>query len=613
MRVKLSKAVKMFFGNSSLEMVYFEAIMNALDAGATKIDITISARDYTQPSTLSIDIEDNGAGFTNDRFEKFSRLFDVDESSHKGLGRLVYLCYFDNIHVSSYYENGYLRTFEFSEGFDGESVVTEGLTRKFSGTKLSMSGYTLSRLAQYNYVHPLYLKSKILSEFYSRLYKLKQEGEQIEISITSTIDSISDKQTLSTEEIPEFQRISIENTLELLSSMELCYNIEETPMEKSAFVTAISVDSRTYKVDIIAEENMPIGYNMVFLLYSDSFNGRVDVVRQNLTLSEAELQTIKKLFRDNVALIINERLPQISQRNREKKEQLINQFPHLNGFFETDIIGYASQNDVLKKAQERFFQAQRKILGASNLTEDEFVESMELSSRALAEYIVFRQIIINKLKAIDRADVEADIHNLIVPMREQFSGGNLQDDLYRNNIWVLDDKFMTYDTLLSDEEMSRVIEVITSGEVIEKDDDRPDIALVFSGNPNGGQMVDVVIVELKRKGLSTEYNSIVEIQLENRARKLMRYYKNKIQRIWFYGIVDFTEEYELHLEASYHQLYSNGKIYYKPQEVVLQKNPRYSVPIGIYIMDYDAVVNDADVRNSTFLNILKNKFNNPRP
>jgi len=31
MRVKLSKAVKMLLGNSSLEMVYFEAIVNTLD------------------------------------------------------------------------------------------------------------------------------------------------------------------------------------------------------------------------------------------------------------------------------------------------------------------------------------------------------------------------------------------------------------------------------------------------------------------------------------------------------------------------------------------------------------------------------------------------------
>ncbi len=609
MRVKLNKAVKMFFGNSSLEMVYLEAIANALDAGARRIDIAISARDYSQPETLTFDIEDNGIGFTPERFEKFSNLFDVDESSHKGLGRLIYLCYFDNVIVSSIYNGFSKRIFEFSEGFDGESIVSVLPAEQNSGTKFSMSGYTLTRLAQFSYIQPKYLKNRILTEFYSRLYKFKQDGQLIEINITSTINNVSATETLSTDEIPILQMIPLENSLELFASMELHYRIEETQMEKSSVITAISVDNRTYNIDIIAAENMPIGYKMVFLLYSDSFNGRVDATRQNLTLEEVELQTVKKLFRDNVARIINENIPQITQQNQERKQRLINQFPHLNGYFDVDNIGYASQNDVLKKAQERFLKAQREILGATHLTDEQYKESLELSSRALTEYIMFRQIIINKLKSIDKHDLEEDIHKLIVPMREQFDGGNLMNDLYRNNIWVLDDKYMTYDTVLSDKEMSTVIDVITDGEAIVNDDDRPDITLVFSGNPNEGRKVDVVIIELKRKGLSTENNSIIEIQLENRARRLMHYFDHNIQQIWFYGIVEFNEEFELHLESEYHQLYSSGKVYYKPKEVVLQKNPRIAMPIGLYIMDFDAVVNDADARNSTFLNIIKSKFN----
>jgi hypothetical protein len=155
MRVKLNKAVKMFFANSSLEMVYIEAIANALDAGAKNISINISARDYSQAETLAINIEDDGAGFTDDRFAKFSNLFDVDESSHKGLGRLVYLCYFDNVSVSSYYNGFNQRNIKFSEDFDGDSIVTKHQTERNSGTKFSMSGYTLTKLAQYSYVLPI--------------------------------------------------------------------------------------------------------------------------------------------------------------------------------------------------------------------------------------------------------------------------------------------------------------------------------------------------------------------------------------------------------------------------------------------------------------------------
>lgn len=608
MRVKLNKAVKLFFGNSSLEMVYFEAIANSLDAGANKIDINISAKDFSQTDTLIIEIEDNGLGFTDDRFDKFSNLFDVEESSHKGLGRLVYLCYFEDVTIISYFEKNKKREIKFDENFDGDSKVQILDKKHNSGTKISMTGYVPTKLAQHTFIIPNFIKNQILTKFYSRLYKLKQDNRHAEINIKSSVNNSVSEISLLTSELPELKMIPIFNSLELFSSMELHYYIEKTPMEQSSVVTAISVDNRTYDIDIIAEENLPIGYKLVFLLYSDSFIGKVDAARQNLTLADHELQIVKKLFRDNVAKVINTELPEIKKLNEERKSSLVNKFPHLVGYIEAESIGYASQNDILKKAQEKFFRSQREILGASHLSDEQYVESLEMSARALTEYILFRQITINKLKSIDKKNVEADIHKLIVPMRQQFDGEDLVDDLYRNNVWVLDDKFMTYDTLLSDEEMSKVVEVITDGEEIIDDDDRPDIALVFSGNPNEGKKVDVVIIELKRKGLPVEINSIVEIQLEKRARRLMQYYNQNIQQIWFYGIVEFNEEFELHLQSDYHQLYSNGKVYYNSKEVVLQLNPRISMPMGVFLMDFDAVVNDADARNTTFLSIIKSKF-----
>ncbi|MDR2382883.1 MAG: ATP-binding protein [Prevotellaceae bacterium] len=609
MRVKLNKAVKMFFGNSSLEMVYFEAIANALDAGATKIDIAISIQDYSLPETLVLTIKDNGVGFTDDRFNKFSNLFDVEDTTHKGLGRLVYLCYFEKVLITSSYNDYFCRVFEFSDTFNEESNITKRNNKNNSGTTLSMSGYILTKIAKNDYLQPKYLKNGILNKFYSRLYKLKQSETKIEITISSTVNKESATATLSTEEIPKFTPIKVEHSLDFFSNVELYYYIEKTPMEISSVITAISVDDRTYPIDMIAQENMPIGYKIVFLLFSDYFNGKIDATRETSSISE--LEQVKRLFRDNIAKIINEKLPQITQQNQERKQRLINQFPHLNGYFEIENIGYTSQEDLLKKAQEKFFRAQREILKTSHLTDEQLEQSLELASRTLTEYILFRQNLINKLKTVDRKDKESVIHNLIIPMREQFEKANFDNDLYRNNVWVLDDKYMTYDTILSDTEMSEVIKVITEGEIVEEDGDRPDIAMIFSGNPcdeNKSKKVDVVIIELKKKGLPAENNSIVEMQLEKRARKLLQFYKNKIQQIWFYGIVEFDEDYELHLEADYHRLYSNGKIYYKNKEVVLRTNPRISIPVGVFIMDFDAVVNDADARNSTFLNIIKSKF-----
>lgn len=227
----------------------------------------------------------------------------------------------------------------------------------------------------------------VITDYNSRFYKLKQTDKEFIITISSTIGGVKSEERITNEDIPSMEMITVENTLELFASMELHYLILETPMELSKVITAISVDNRTYNIEIIAPENLPIGYRMVFLLFSDSFNGKVDAARETLSLTDNEFQLVKTIFRDNVAKIIDEKVPQISKINQERKTKLVNKFPHLNGYFDTENIGYASENDVLKKAQEKFFKAQREILGASKLTEEQYGETIELSSRALTEYI----------------------------------------------------------------------------------------------------------------------------------------------------------------------------------------------------------------------------------
>lgn len=91
MEVNVTQAIKIFFSKSSFEMIYMEAFANALDANATKFNVSVELDDYSNLQNLKITIEDNGEGFTDKRYSKFSKLLDVEEKTHKGLGRLVYL------------------------------------------------------------------------------------------------------------------------------------------------------------------------------------------------------------------------------------------------------------------------------------------------------------------------------------------------------------------------------------------------------------------------------------------------------------------------------------------------------------------------------------------
>jgi hypothetical protein len=237
---------------------------------------------------------------------------------------------------------------------------------------------------------------------------------------------------------------------------------------------------------------------------------------------------------------------------------------------------------------------------------------MDVSSRLLTEYVLYRTLIINKLKQIDPTCSEAEIHNIIVPRYTTLEKEDFQKDLYGNNVWLLDDKYMSYRTILSEGKMQNVIKAIAlDGEKVPNDDNRPDITIVFSGDPEQSEHVDVIIVELKKKGLPLAKNEEVISQLRQRARKLLRVFPNKIQRIWFYGITDIDKDFRMSLkEDEYKELFSHGSMFYKPQKIMITEEEY--VPAEIYVMTYETLIHDAEARNKSFLEVLKKGLKPPR-
>lgn len=611
MEVNIKQALKVFFSKSSFEMIYFEAFANALDAGAT--DFYIDIKQGKELKELSLVLTDNGIGFTDERFRKFGKLFDVEEEpSHKGLGRLVYLCYFGKVHVESCFNNSVRRVFDFDESFKGTSQTIH-TGNEDNGTVLTMTEFLGTKLGRNDYIKPSYIKNALLENFYMKFYKAKLVGKQLNVFIRLFVDGqIVSKETITTDSMPSFSVKELTTQMDFFNSIDLYYYVREVEIKETKVITALAIDDRSHRVEIIADENLPKGYEMIFLLISESFQGNIDGTRQNLTISDNELTIIKTIFRNGISEVIKEQFPQINKNNEKRVTYLKQTFPHLCGYFDNNDIGYSSQTDILKKAQDKFFRDQKEILGAKELNDEQFNKSLDLSARALTEYILFRQNVIKRMKGLDKNNKEEELHNLIAPKYAEFHGQNVVTDMYRNNVWVLDDKFMSYSTVLSEAEMSRVIDVLTEGEVRNKDNDRPDITLFFSGDPNDvSKKVDVVVVELKRLGLSVEQNSIVEIQLDTRTRRLAEYYGKRIQRMWFYGIVDFDDQYEMHLRDNYfNPLFSNGKIYFRSKPVSLDLTSSQSVIQNAYILDFSAMVEDANSRNSTFLKILQHSFEN---
>lgn len=624
MKVNTRQAIKLFFQNPSLEMVFKEAIANSLDANASKIDVHISIDSLEKQETLKFCITDNGEGFTDDRYDKFCELLKVDEETHQGVGRLVYLCYFDTIRVSSQFGTT-LRTFTFNSDFDKEQSdmnVTICDTND-AKTSISFEDCSLQRLSSYSVITPDYLKKSVLQEFYPRLYLLKKEGKNISINFAIQIPHKKKGQTIgayTTEitmaDIPCMQTTPVDtSTIKMFEETYLDYAISTQSSPTETFLmTALCVDNRTKNLDdIIALENLPqIGYNCIFLLRSSLFNGKIDPSRQELTLNESILKPLKTLFRKKVAEIIEREIPSIQDRNKKTRESLNKTFPHLLGYFNNDEVGIVSRAKSIEEAQKAFLRDQKEILEATSLDDTKYDKALDVSSRTLAQYILYREKIINKVEHYTTDDSEADLHNLILPKRSVLQNGNM-DSIYSNNLWLLDNKYMTYTTAMSERTMTEVLDEITQKANDIKDDGRPDIAIIFSNDPStaDNQSVDVVIIELKKRGIALAKTEEVESQLQQRAIKLLNYYPNKIQRMWFYGIVEFNDAFKLSLlNQHYTPLYSKDQLFYKENEwqKSLEDNTKYKV--GTYILSIDAFIKDAKAHNEVFLNILKDGFKN---
>lgn len=603
----------MFFSQSSFDMVYLEAVANALDAGASKIHIHFSASTLSNEKSFRLIISDNGIGFTDERYTKFCRLLEVDkdDKTHRGLGRLVYLFYFNNVKVISHYNGNQYREFNFDKEF-GTDTLNNGSTledKHESGSILEMTGYNFSKLRDKNFADAEWIRRHILKKYYSQLYKAKKEERDIEIIIETTIGTVNTVRTISAASIPALNEKTIVSKYSLDGEMTLYYSVKECDIKDSSVITAISIDNRNESIDVFADESIPKGYEMVFILYSDSFQGQTDATRQVITINQPNLRMLQKIFRDEIITILSDLAPKVIEQTQRTSEQLNNQFPHLRGYFEEDTIGISSKVEVVKEAQTRFIKEQRDILCKStDLTDKEFEKSMNLAGRALTEYVLFRQKTIDRLKKIKKVDREATIHNILVPQRTVLRDGDFSQDIYKNNSWILDDKFMTYSTILSEMEMTDLVKELTKEEVVENDD-RPDIAIIFSNDPKTSAKFDVVIVELKRKGLKPEENVRVEVQLEKRARCLYGLYPGKIQSLWLYGVAELDNEYKSHLStAGYHPLYSKGCIFVNTTDITVDWETGIKIPAVRYVMDFDAIVSDAGARNLTFLNLIKSKF-----
>lgn len=460
MKIATNNASKLFFPNTSLEFVYFEAIANSIDAGAKHISINIEISSFTEVESLKITITDDGEGFNDRNFEKFNKVLAVDDDKHKGIGRLVYLNYFQNIHIESKYGKR-LRKFVFNDSFDGECKITDMLKEEYE-TKLIFTNYVKDRVKKYDYLIAETVRNSIHEHFLPKFYQMKLDKKKLIIKIsliTNTPNSEYDFNNGDTQidisKLPDLKEKSIPDKSTFFGVFRMLYSIEKS-IDDQSVISALCADDRTISMPIISNKDFPIGYKMVFILYSDYLNGKTNSTRENLNLDESVINKLKRIFTQLISEVVKEEIPEIIKSNEKVKEKLQTQYPHLLGLFDEDSIGLADKTSIVNSAQQKYFNEQKEILEATELSDEQFEKSLEFSSRILTEYVLYRTKIIQKLKTISAKNDEAEIHDLIVPRKQKLYSNDNYENLFINNSWILDDKYMSYSKVLSDIDIEKI-------------------------------------------------------------------------------------------------------------------------------------------------------------
>jgi hypothetical protein len=523
---------------------------------------------------------------------------------------LVYLAYFNEIRFESHYEGDKRRVFSFTADFNGNSKkeAAEGPP----GTKSVFHLFSGESVYSYGYLVPDRIKESLIKQFFPRLFNKKTAQESLKITISLNVeepnpdkDFVTSKAVLTLNDLPELKGCRLQDqSLDFFQAIDVRYSVRRDLTQPKSVRTSISVDGRAIDWDLVPVDAVPTGYQVIFLFSSDYFTGKTNTSRQRLQLpDEVTERALKGTLRREVGRIMAKEIPQISAENEKVESRLNEKYPHLAGLYPTDAPGLLVPAIALEEAQKRFFAEQKKLLECETLDEGRYEKALEHSARALMEYVLYRARIIAKLKTMNPTQGEGAIHNLIVPMRRRLEEDNFDEDVYNNNVWMLDDKYMSYNTVLSDRSMSEVAKFIALDDI--DDTGRSDITIVFSASPFAEGKVSVVVVELKKQGVKLAKKEEVVSQLRQRARKLLNYFPDKIERIWFYGVTEIDKEFRRSLkEDQFKELFSHGQVFYK-QQPILGEDEKTELLVDLFVMTYDAFIHDAQSRNETFVRILR--------
>ncbi len=648
LKVTIDSILRQFNKEIPFLQPLYECIVNSFEAKAKNVYIDFDFEDIHDEKNKLIDkritgftIIDDGEGFNQKNKESFLEYLSTNKQDLgcKGVGRFTWLKVFNDINIESYFDSK-LTSFVFNRSFSEDSIKTISATSKQKQTKIEFKNVT-QEYVSINQEKPKDLRAKAnLNELYLdiqnhllvKLLMLKEQSLnfKIELKLDNKIKNI-DSSSLGSLSTTSFAISDTENIGDKKYEFNLYYDFEED--KKSNHKLFYCADGRTVlKFSKHLEfKDLPDKASATMFLTSKYFDERVNNERNKFIFDPSDnnvsndnpipLPKINDYLKQKIRDILLTRYPELEEQNKKTIERCIEDHPYLAKYIKKiDKSIIENPKDVIDKATKKYEAEKIKVrkdfgtmLEKADIDSKIFFKNIsrvnDISARELAQYFIYREQIIDGLKKLHeiKGSSESDLHNLFMQMGKISNKDEESFSKYDTNVWLLDDKFMSYTNAFSDTKIKKIKEQILSlSEHTEDDNKEPDLAIFYEQVTE--DLKDIVVVEFKALDVGVLQKGTALFEIDRNLQAILNDCDG-IRRVFGYIITKIDDEFcrALKGQRGVQPLFSRGDtpfFYYYNNNLEDKNNNR--VDGHVYIISTETIYKEAESRNKTFLEIIKN-------
>ena len=521
-RLNIIGIVKGIRSKTNVYTPIIEAVVNAIDSiyesGRKDGEITIlikreaefSFGDGNLPAVQSIEVIDNGVGFTQKNRDSFDTFYSDMKIARggKGFGRFMFLKYFGDTSVSSIYktEEGEFRLRQFQFGKQFDIVVNE--TDVHSEKSDTETHIYLNNIIDNKYIDKgletiaRKLLERLLIFFIDdstpcpiiRVVDASDIGAPIILNHYINQDD-SDIKLLDTKPYEISSPLSLESSHFIAKIFKVFYAQNQkskiclTRHSREVTETTLQNYIPEFEDDFFEEEQRgkeTIRRNYIVKVYvvgsylndnvsieRETFNFEKDKYSDLYPYSQTDIEKgaadkVRELFNNEVKVREGKKVSRITEYitssapwHRSYMEDLpLDKIPY---HATEEQIELAFQKVKFKKEQEARIEL-KSILNEEQSEESSFDTDLrgliskvtEAGKNDLAHYVCNRRIVLKLLQQLlkrrddGKAELEKELHNLIFPM----GGDSNTTDYTEHNLWLLDERLVFSEYIASDKKIS---------------------------------------------------------------------------------------------------------------------------------------------------------------